>query len=362
MSAERWELYRLLAEPVRLRLLALAAEEELAVGELAELLGEGQPNVSRHAAPLRQAGLVVVRKEGTRALVRLAEGVSADPVIADALTAGRALCREDGSLSRVREVVRARDAQSRAFFARESQEGANDVAFPHELGAYLAALAPLIPHRRLAVDAGTGDGGLLEVLARVFDHVVAFDREEAQLFRCARRLEARGFDNVDLLQGEVGSASVTAKIGARGGADVVFASRFLHHAPQPAAALQALTALARPDGAVVVVDYAPHEDESMREQADLWLGFDEAELRRLARGADLVDVVVRALPAHSPHGSPNSHNSHNSHKRSAPDAHLAFQVMVGRRASNAAPPAIQHDKPSKLTKPSTPTPRPRRRT
>ncbi|HLM72241.1 MAG TPA: hypothetical protein VK459_06110, partial [Polyangiaceae bacterium] len=48
-AAERWELYRLLADPVRPRLLALAAAEELAVGELAELLGEGQPKISRHA-------------------------------------------------------------------------------------------------------------------------------------------------------------------------------------------------------------------------------------------------------------------------------------------------------------------------
>ena len=58
-SLARWELYRLLSEPVRLRVLALAAEEELAIGELAELLGESQPNVSRHAAPLRQAGALV---------------------------------------------------------------------------------------------------------------------------------------------------------------------------------------------------------------------------------------------------------------------------------------------------------------
>ena len=68
----RWELYRILAEPVRLRLLALAAAEELTIGELADLLDENQPNVSRHLAPLRQAGLVLVRKQGTRARVRIA--------------------------------------------------------------------------------------------------------------------------------------------------------------------------------------------------------------------------------------------------------------------------------------------------
>src|SRR5882757_11115388 len=95
-STTRWELYRVLAEPVRLKLLALAAEEELAIGELAELLGESQPNVSRHVAPLKQAGLVVVRKQGTRALVGLRDGVADDPVIADALASGRALSEADG--------------------------------------------------------------------------------------------------------------------------------------------------------------------------------------------------------------------------------------------------------------------------
>jgi len=60
-STTRWELYRVLAEPVRLKLLALAAEEELAIGELAELLNESQPNVSRHVAPLKAAGLLLSR-------------------------------------------------------------------------------------------------------------------------------------------------------------------------------------------------------------------------------------------------------------------------------------------------------------
>ena len=66
-GTQRWELYRVLSEPVRLRLLALAAEEELAIGELAELLGESQPNVSRHAAPLKQAGLLVGAQAGDSA-------------------------------------------------------------------------------------------------------------------------------------------------------------------------------------------------------------------------------------------------------------------------------------------------------
>jgi DNA-binding transcriptional ArsR family regulator/protein-L-isoaspartate O-methyltransferase len=336
-SGERWELYRLLGEPVRLRLLALAAQEELAVGELAELLGEGQPNVSRHAAPLRQAGLLVVRKEGTRALIRLAEGAGNDAVVADALVAGRALCVEDGSLRRIHEVVRARDAASRAFFARDGKDDRDsDLSpFPVELGAYLSALAPLIPHRRLAVDAGTGDGGLLEVIARVFDRVVAFDREDAQLARCAARIAQRGFDNVELARGEVGSDDVVSLVRARGLADVVFATRLLHHAPKPAAAVAALSQLARPGGAIVIVDYASHDDESMRDQADLWLGFEETELFRFARDAGLVDPVVRGLAPLS------STSTKNGRGHRSPDAHLPWQVMVARRP--AAEPSLTNE-------------------
>src|SRR5580704_13229180 len=87
-ASPRWELYRVLAEPLRLRLLALAAEEELSIGELADVLAESQPNVSRHTTALRQAGLLADRKEGTRTLVRLAAGASSDAVVADALASG----------------------------------------------------------------------------------------------------------------------------------------------------------------------------------------------------------------------------------------------------------------------------------
>ncbi len=231
----RWELYRLLAEPVRLRLLALCSEEELAIGELAELLGEGQPKVSRHVAPLKRAGLVSVRKQGTRALARLAEGVTSDPVIADALREGRALCESDGSLTRVADVVRAREAAAREFFSRPGTEEARGL--PSELPAYLTALAPLLAHRQLAVDAGTGDGSLLDVLAPVFERVIGVDREEAQLDRARARLAARGYDNVTLHQGEYDDASLLSLVEESGGADVVFAARVLHHASRPGRAL-----------------------------------------------------------------------------------------------------------------------------
>ncbi len=295
----RWELYRLLSEPVRLRLLALASVDALAVGELAELLGELQPNVSRHVAALRQAGLVQVRRHGTWALVQVASEGRRDAVVEDALRTGRSLCDKDGSLARVADVVGARERSTREFFARSSK-GAVVVGPPPELAAYLMALAPLIPQRALAVDVGTGDGRLLEILAPVFTRVLAIDRAGAQLAMSAERVAQRGFDNVELVEGEVDGVEVRRALKklCPAGADVVFASRVLHHAPRPADTLRRMAALARPGGAVMVLDYGPHDDEALRaQQADLWLGFEADELRRFASEAGLEQATVVEVPA-----------------------------------------------------------------
>jgi DNA-binding transcriptional ArsR family regulator/protein-L-isoaspartate O-methyltransferase len=316
-AGARWELYRCLGEPARLRLMALAAEEELAVGELAELLGESQPNVSRHLGPLRQAGVVSVRRQGNWTLVRLAEGATGDAVLCDALSTGRSLCERDGSLGRVAEVVRARDRGTREFFARAGRTGAQPGP-PTELAAYLFALRGLVAQRALAVDAGTGDGRLLEVLAPLFSHVVAVDRSGAQLAAAAERVAQRGFGNVDLVEGALDDAAVRKAVRRRAkeGADLVLAARVLHHAPKPAEVVRQLVGLGRPGAMVVVLDYARHEDEALRaHQADLWLGFEPDELAGLLRDAGVADVAVTPVPAAwCGHG---------------PDRHLPWLIAAG---------------------------------
>lgn len=317
----RWELYRLLAEPVRLRLLALAEQEELAIGELAELLQEGQPNVSRHVSPLKKAGLVSVRKHGTRVLVRLSPEALEDPVVADGVAAGRALCEEDGSLARVPEIVAQRDASAREFFGTARNSESDSAELPTELPAYLTALAPLIGARGLAVDAGTGGGFVLDVLAPLFERVIAVDREPVQLERARQRARLRGYDNVELVCDAYDGEELQRAVRTRGGADLVFASRVLHHAPKPQAALAALAALLKPGGALVVLDYDAHENEALREQqADLWLGFSADELKEFARRAELVDASVRAIPR--------------ERCGAGPDSSVAWHCMVARRPAS----------------------------
>jgi DNA-binding transcriptional ArsR family regulator/protein-L-isoaspartate O-methyltransferase len=317
-TSQRWELYRVLSEPIRLRLLALAADDELSMGELVELLGEGQPNVSRHAAALRQAGLLRFRREGTRTFVRLAAEAGRDPVVTDALSSGRALCEHDGSLTRIAQILRAREAAAHEFFARPGKSKVDGP--PAEMGAYLVALGLLLPKRALAVDAGTGDGRLLDVLAPIYERVVAVDRSAAQLVQARERVSARGFANVSFMQAELDANDLRHAVGE--GADAVFASRVLHHAPRPASVVAQLVTLCAPGGAVVVVDYVRHEDESMREQADVWLGFEPAELRRFARAAGLEDARVLAIPS--------------ALCGDGPDRHLPWQALFARNPSGSA--------------------------
>jgi DNA-binding transcriptional ArsR family regulator len=320
VPAPRWELYRVLSEPIRLRLLALTADEELAVGELAELLGESQPNISRHAAALKQSGLLAVRRQGTRTLLQLRDDAEADPVVADALASGRALCDADGSRARVADLVRTRDALGREFFARPVE---SSVARPApELGAYVRMLAPLLPRRAresVALDAGTGDGGLLDVLSPAYTRVVAVDRSEAQLTRARERVALRLFDNVVFALGELDGPEVRAALVAEAGegADAVFAARLLHHAPKPALVVSQLADLCRVGGTVVILDYLHHDDEAMRDQADLWLGFRGAELKTFARQAGLEDARVETIPAML--------------NGKGPDAHLTWQLLVGTK-------------------------------
>jgi ArsR family transcriptional regulator len=311
----RWELYRVLSEPLRLRLLALAAEEELAVGELADLLAESQPNISRHAAALKQAGLLVVRKQGTRTLLQIRLDAATDPVVSDALASGRALCDADGSRARVPDVVAARDVVGREFFAKP---GESSVARPSpELGAYVRMLASLLPRAGLALDAGTGDGGLLDVLSPVYQRVLAVDRSEAQLVRARERVALRRFENVTFALGELDSVPVRSAVGD--GADAVFAARLLHHAPKPAAVVRELSALCGEGGTVVVLDYVRHDDEAMREQADLWLGFEPGELVRFATDAGLAGARVTEVPV--------------ALNGRGPDAHLTWQLMVAHKVA-----------------------------
>ena len=56
--------FQALGDNTRLRLLNLMNGKEVCVCYFVEILGQGQPKISRHLAYLRRAGIVAARREG----------------------------------------------------------------------------------------------------------------------------------------------------------------------------------------------------------------------------------------------------------------------------------------------------------
>ena len=289
----RADLFRLLGDEDRLRLLALCAEEELTVGELASLLGESQPQVTKKSQPLREVGLLAARRDGTRTLLRA--HMDHDAVLDAALAEGRVLCSKDGSLAKIAAIVAAREELSRKYFDESAPIEAAAPLADGGLIAWLPLLAPLLPGRALAVDVGTGEGTLLPLLSPIYDRVVAVDRSPARLARCGARIATWGLPNVRLREGDVEDPGLAEDIGARGGADLVVMARVLHHSARPQDSIAAAARLLRAGGHLVIVDYLPHDDEAMREQGDVWLGFEPQKLRGWLEAAALDAIAINPL-------------------------------------------------------------------
>lgn len=285
--AARADLFRLLGDEDRLRLLALCAEEELTVGELASLLGESQPQVTKKTQPLRDAGLLAARKDGTRTLLK--SHVDTEPVLDAALEEGRRLCSKDGSLAKVARVVAQREELSKKLFDAAPAEIA-PLAADQQLLAWAPLIAPLLPGRALAVDVGTGEGTLLPLLSPLFDKVVAIDRSAARLAQCAARIADWGLPNIRLREGGIDDSAIAEELHSR--ADLVVMARLLVHASRPQELFTQAARLLKPGGHLAVIDYLPHDDESLREQGHVWLGFEPQKLRTWLEHARLHPISV----------------------------------------------------------------------
>ncbi len=276
-------------EGTRLRLLALVAEAELTVSELVTILGQSQPRVSRHLKLLVDAGLVERHREGAWAFFSAAERGGAASLARDILSR---LDRNDPSLAadrmRLGEVRAVRVASAELYFAAQAPDWdrvrALHVAEEKVEAAILEAVGSG-PFRAL-LDLGTGTGRMLELLAPFSDRAVGIDGSHAMLKLARARIEGTGLRHVQLRQGDLYALPVE-----RDGYDVVVVHQVLHYLEDPARALREAARVLRPQGRLVVVDFAPHGDERLRsEHAHRRLGFSHDEIERFIRDAGL-DVM-----------------------------------------------------------------------
>ena len=277
---------RAAGEATRLRILALLAGGELNVKDLTQILGQSQPRISRHLKLMAEAGLIKRFREGSWVYFRLANS-GAEAALAEAIVAS--LDQTDLTLARDRSrataVQTARAEAAQAYFKAHASEWdsirALHVAERDVEAAMDEALGEGPFH--LLVDLGTGTGRILELFAARADRALGFDLNHAMLAYARMKLERAG-----LATRKSATAICIMCRFPDGAADAVVLHQVLHFLDDPAAAVTEAARLLAPGGKLLVVDFAPHELEFLREQsAHRRLGFAKDQLGRVFEGAGL---------------------------------------------------------------------------
>jgi ArsR family transcriptional regulator len=289
------DLFQALADPTRLRLLALLKEMELTVGELAQVLAQSQPRVSRHLKILADARLIERRKEGSWVFLQLGDPALVEALVALWDAAADPLTIRQFAADRARlTAVRADRAEAAArYFAAHAAEW-DQIRSLHVADSQVeAAIREALGDGPIGqlVDIGTGTGRMIELFGTAATRSIGIDRS-TEMLRLARvKLEEAGVEAVSLRQGDMYALPLPDAE-----ADVVLLHQVLHFAHSPASAIAEGARLLRPDGRLLIIDFAPHEREELRETAQhARLGFaDEAVIDWLA-AAGLEGKVVRHL-------------------------------------------------------------------
>src|SRR5215210_9328298 len=280
-------------EPTRLRILALLSEAELTVSDFTEILGQSQPRISRHLRLLAEAGLLQRFREGSWAFFRLAErGVGE---FARALI--ERLNADDPVLARDRErllaVRQARAEAAQAYFAAHAAEWDRirklhvaDTAVEEAIAEALAEA----PARSL-LDLGTGTGRILEVFGPRIQRGLGLDLSLDMLALARARLDRAGLRHCSVRQGDIYNLMLPAE-----SFDTVLIHQVLHFLDDGARAIQEAARVLEPGGRLLVIDFAPHDLEFLREQhAHRRLGFTSDAVTQWMTAAGLDVTMHRSL-------------------------------------------------------------------
>jgi ArsR family transcriptional regulator len=290
------EILRAAGEASRLRILALLAKGELAVMELSHILDQSQPRVSRHLKLLAEAGLIERFPDGAWVFYRLTEGGDGRRALDGLL----ALIDPNDSLlardsDRLLGVQAGRTAEANAYFSRNAarwDEIRSLYVAEKDVEAAIKAAAGPGPFRRL-IDLGSGTGRMLRLLAPEADCAIGLDLSQQMLNIARVQAAESGLNNVELRHGDIFDTRLP-----EGHADLVVVHQVLHYLSDPAAAVAEAARLVAPGGRLLIVDFAPHRLEFLREQHQhRRLGFADEEMRRWLGQAGLKAEPLKALPS-----------------------------------------------------------------
>lgn len=265
------------AESSRLRILILLAQGDLTVSDFTEILGQSQPRVSRHLKLLLEAGLIGRYQEGSWAFFRLSDQEMARAfvmrLIAGVDAADPPIERD---MERLETVKRRRQERATEYFSQNaaSWDEIRSLHVPDK--AVETAILELVGKRpfQSMLDLGTGTGRVLEILSPLYRRGVGIDMSREMLAVARANLERAGVTNAQVRQGDIFAPPVE-----RDAYDLVTIHQVLHYLDDPARAISEAARLLRPSGRLIIVDFAPHSLEFLREEhAHQRLGFSDRQI------------------------------------------------------------------------------------
>ncbi|MBI1181115.1 MAG: metalloregulator ArsR/SmtB family transcription factor [Alphaproteobacteria bacterium] len=282
------------AEPTRLRLLSLLEYNELTVSELTQILGQSQPRVSRHLKLMAEAGLVERFSEGTWAFYRVADrplGRTLVRAIADLIDGDDPVMARD--MERLEQVKAARAEAAAAYFSENAAiwDTIRSLYMPEaEVEKAILELLGGGPIGKL-LDIGTGTGRILSILSPQIERGLGIDANREMLAVARANLDLAQIQNCQVRLGDMYHLGLpSAEV------DLAVIHQVLHFAEEPSTAVQEAARVVRPDGRLLIVDFAPHQLEYLRtEHAHRRLGFGDDEVAGYCRAAGFDDVAVRHL-------------------------------------------------------------------
>ncbi len=293
---------RAAGDATRLRLLLLLREAELTVSELTQILGQSQPRISRHLKLLCESGLIERFKEGAWVFYRAAEGEAASRLS----EVFASICdSEDPSLAddkrRLAEIRATRAEAAAAYFRANAPqwERIRSLHVPEQ--EVESAIVRLLEKESLdsVLDAGTGTGRMMELLAPYIRRGVGIDVSPEMLAIARERLTKAGAAHCQVRRGDVYHLPFAAAT-QRQGFDAVIFHQVLHFLDDPQAALREAIRATKPQGCILIVDFAPHTLEFLREEhAHRRLGFSDREVQGWFAAAGLKPLAAEILAPRS---------------------------------------------------------------
>jgi len=287
-----WDTLKILADPTRLRLLAILLREELSVAEIQETLDMAQSRVSSQLSLLRQAGFVVDRRDGKRAYYSLRPGLDARQLTL-LRTAAEAIADQpeaDDDRANLERVLARRRRQSEEYFNLVAGRLGKNYC-PGRSWEAIGHLALRLVPGIVVADLGAGEGLLSQLLARRASKVWCIDNSPRMVEVGTELAKKNGLENLRYVLGDIETVPLGEAC-----VDLAILSQALHHAAHPQRAIDEAFRILKPGGQVIVLDLKAHDFEKARElYADSWLGFKESALHGFLKKSGFTQVEVSTV-------------------------------------------------------------------